>query len=84
MTPWLLFHPPFSSYPELIYLHTITPEVIINSFMHAFVLLQHLRIIVMRQDPIMSYLFFIIVGVTVKPGDVAEAMDELYKWFIWT
>lgn len=50
--------------------------------MHAFVLLQHLRIIVMRQDPIMSYLFFIIAGVTVKPGDAAEAMDELFKWFI--
>lgn len=58
--------------------------VIIHSFMRAFVLLQHLRIIVMRQDPIMSYLFFIIAGVTVKPGDAAEAMDELFKWFIWT
>lgn len=60
MTSVLLFHPPFSSYSKLIYLHTITLVAIINSFMHAFVLQQHLRVVVRRQDPIMSYLLFFV------------------------
>ena len=58
MTSVLFFYQPFFSYPRLIYLHTITLVAIINSFMHAFVLPQHLRIVVMRQDPIISYLLF--------------------------